>query len=132
MFLSALLAHRARGAESLQAMQRAGQLLPVDPPGFYRDGYGAWARLAAGDPAAAMQFARRSLQANRHHLPTYVTLAAAEALAGELDAARLTAAELLRRRPGFGVQRYVDAFPGGINDHARRIGEALAAAGVPR
>jgi hypothetical protein len=113
-------------------MLRAEQLLPVDPTGFYRDGYGAWARLAAGEPSAAMQLARRSLQANRHHLPTYVTLAAAEALAGEHDAARVTAAALLLRRPGFSVQRYVDAFPGGINDHARRIGDALAAAGVPR
>lgn len=132
MFLSALLAHRDRGAEALQAMLQAERLLPVDPTGFYRDGYGAWARLAAGQPAAAMLLARRSMQANRHHLPTYVTLAAAEMLAGDVSAATATASLLMQRRPEFRVNRYVDAFPGGSNDHARRLGEALAEAGVPR
>lgn len=131
MFLSALLAHRGLGAASLEAMQRAEALLPVDPTGFYRDGYGAWSRLAAGQPLAAMNLARRSMQANRHHLPTYVTLTAAAMLAGDARLAVETARGLLERRPEFRVGRYVDAFPGGKNHHALRLGDALLAAGVP-
>ena len=129
--LSAVHAHRGAGDLALQCCERAQRLSPLDPLGYYYDGFAAWACLAAGQDTRALELALRSLRGNRLHLPTHILLVQALALCGQVDRAREHGRALLAARPKMSVARYLADFPGGANAHAERLADALRIAGVP-
>lgn len=131
LYLSAVHAHRGAGDLALQCCERARRLSPLDPLGYYYDGFAAWACLAAGQDARALELAQRSMRGNRLHLPTHILLMQAQALCGQVERARQSAQALLAARPRMSVARYLADFPGGANAHAERLADALRIAGIP-
>ncbi len=131
LFLSTVHAHRADGSQALQCIANAAAISPMDPLGYYFDGFRASAELATGDYAAASQSAARSIRGNRSHVPSYLTHAIACALAGHLDAARASGRAIGELMPSFSTARYVERYPGGASEQARRFGQALSMAHAP-
>jgi adenylate cyclase len=131
LFLSSVHAHAGDGAAAMQCIGEARSLSPMDPLAHFFDGFTAWALLSAQRYDEALAFAQRALAANSNHRPSYFTLTMAQQLAGDTLGARRTAAEVLALVPNFSVRAYLDAFPGGANDHARRLADALREAGLP-
>lgn len=132
LFLSALHAYRDRGDAALAAARTALQLSPVDPIHYFFDTFAAHAMLAAGKVAEAIALADRSRRANAQHLPTWRTLAAAQAMAGEGDAARASVAALRALDPGYTLAVFQTRYPGAASAYGQRCAEALAEAGLPR
>ena len=131
LYLSAVHAHRGRGEQAVQCCERARRLSPLDPLGYYYDGFAAWACLAAGQDQRALELALRSMRGNRLHLPTHILLLQSLALCGQVERARQCAQALLAVRPKMSVARYLADFPGGANAHAQRLADALRIAGIP-
>lgn len=131
LFLSSVHAHAGDGVAAMQCIDEARCLSPVDPLKHFFDGFTAWSLLAAQRYDEALVFARLALSANSSHRPSYFTLTMALQLAGDQVAARQVAAQVLALVPSFTVQAYLKAFPGGINAHAERLGQALREAGLP-
>lgn len=132
LFMSSVHAHRGDGAEARRCMSHARANSPLDPLDYFFDVFDAWAALADGAYGDAERLALRSFRLNRHHVPTYTVLAAAHALAGHGDDARVAGQRLLTLRPDFSVDRFVSLFPGGPSAHARLLGDALRAAALPQ
>lgn len=131
LFLSAVHAHRGEGPLALQCVTRASATSPMDPMGYYFDGFRAAAALAAHDYAGAGRLAQSSIRANRAHVPSYITHAIACALAGDVPSARESGQLIAKLMPGFSTARYVERYPGGASALARRYGEALLLAQAP-
>ena len=131
LYLSAVHAHRGAGEDAVRCCAQAQRLSPLDPLGYYYDGFAAWAALAAGQYGRALALAMRSMRGNRLHLPTHILLTQALALSGDIDRARISARALLALRPSMSTARYFENFPGGPNEHAQRLAGALRIAGVP-
>jgi hypothetical protein len=112
-------------------VERAVLISPMDPLGYYFDGFRAAASLASEDYAAAAGWALRSIRGNRAHVPSYITHAIASALEGNVSAARESAAMLTQLMPRFSSARYGERFPNGDLQHFRRYREALLLAGAP-
>jgi adenylate cyclase len=62
---------------------------------------------------------------------TLHTMAIAQSLAGRLEAARATVAQIRELEPGLTASSFLARSPGGRFEHARRYAEALASAGLP-
>jgi hypothetical protein len=52
-------------------------------------------------------------------------------LAGDIAAARLSGRAIGELMPGFSTARYVERYPGGPSEQARRFGAALSMAKAP-
>lgn len=126
-----LHAFRDEGDSALQACERAQALSPLDPLRYFFDALSASAALTAGQYELAVVLARRSLQLNRSHLSTHRALTAALALAGRFDEARVSAAELLARDPGFTVSQFLARTPGRAFSVSHRIAQGFRDAGIP-
>jgi hypothetical protein len=63
-------------------------------------------KLAIGADLEALAWFRRSLEANRNHALTHFHFAAAQALVGDLEEARVAAQEGLALDGGFTIRRY--------------------------
>lgn len=131
LFLSSVHAHAGDGDSAMQCIDEARSLSPVDPLKHFFDGFTAWSLLAARRYDEALTFARLALSANSSHRPSYFTLTMAQQLSGDSVSARQTATQVLALVPSFTVQGYLNAFPGGINAHARQLAQALRDAGLP-
>lgn len=131
LYMSAIHAHHGDGEQATRCCQRARQLSPLDPLGYYYNGFAAWAALAARRYEEALTLAKRSMRGNRMHLPTHILLTQAHALCGQIDAAKASAQQLLALRPQMSAARYFEQFPGGPNEHARLLADALRIAGIP-
>ena len=108
----------------------ASGLSPVDPLRYYFDTV-----LAAGysincQYESAIETARRSLKANRHHQPTIRTLLHAQAESGQLTDARETLALLLRECPELTISSYL-AMGSGESPARQRLAAVLRQLGVP-
>src|SRR6185369_304912 len=88
LFLSNVLASDGRGAEAVEAAERANTRSPLDPLAYFFDAFAAMAYNAADRFDTAAQLAERSLKANAVHLPSWVELIIARALGGQMDQAR--------------------------------------------
>ena len=132
LYTSTLHAWRDKGEEAGLAADRAVSLSPLDPLRYYFDSLSATAYAVAGDHARAIESANRSLRANLAHASTYRILAIAQALSGDLDQARNTAARLAVVQPGLTVAKFRDNYPGRESTHVEAFCDALAQAGVPR
>jgi tetratricopeptide (TPR) repeat protein len=81
---------RGEGEAAVQATEQALRLSPMDPMRFFYDVHAGAAAASAGQFERAIELAQRSLKANRLHVSTYRVLAIAQALSGQVDAARDT------------------------------------------
>lgn len=126
-----LAAFRDRGAEAKRDTERALHLAPLDPHRFIFLVQAAGANISAEDYARAVTLARESLRLNKSHSSTMRTLAVAQAGTGDIDSARLTAAELLRLQPGLRVSTWLRGSPSGDYEMGRRVAELMRLAGIP-
>jgi len=131
LFLANVLASQNRGGEAVQAMEKASSRSPLDPMAYFFDAVAAAVYNAANRFDDAARCAERSLKANAAHLPSWVELIVAQALAGRMDQARANAEHYLALRPNASVKRFFDRHPGGGNAIAQRDAQALREAGLP-
>ena len=131
LFSGVLHTFKGEGGAALQASERALSLSPLDPQRYYYHSLAASAAVAAGDYERAIDWATRSLRANRMHTSTYRALAMAQALSGRVEEARLTASKLLALEPGFTVRGFLRRSPSGQFEAGRHYAQALREAGVP-
>jgi TolB-like protein/Flp pilus assembly protein TadD len=92
------------------------------------------AKLQLSANAEAVDWLRRSIEANRTYPLTHFVLAAALALLGALDEARAAAKAALALDPSFTIRRYRDGAPSDNPTYLagrERIYEGLRMAGVP-
>lgn len=132
LFRGVVHAFRDQGDDAVRCAERALALSPLDPLRYYFDSLAAAAAVSAGRVDRAIELAERSLLSNSLHTSTYRTLAIAQVLAGEGDAARQTVARLLALEPGFNIERFLARAPAGSSAIGQRFAQALAEAGVPR
>ena len=79
----------------------------------------------------AVELAQRSLRVNRTNTSTLRALAIAQALLGDLEAARQTVQEVLVLDPTLTVKSYLDRSPSGAYETGKIWSEALRQAGLP-
>lgn len=131
LFLSALNAYRDRGAQAVECAGKAISLSPLDPLRYFYDSFMANALLAAGRLDESVAVGLRSVRANCTHMPTFRSLAIAQVLGGDVDAARQTMQRLLVARPGYSLQEFRTTYAGRSGVHASAYAEALRIAGLP-
>ncbi|SPJ28983.1 Transcriptional activator CadC [Falsiruegeria mediterranea M17] len=126
-----LLAFQDRGEEGVRDTELALRLSPLDPHRFFYLAMAAGAWFTPGDFEKAEHYARASLRLNRTHLSTLRMLAAAQQMSGKHQAARDTAAELMRLQPGLRVTSWLKSSPSADFRTGRLFAQALREAGVP-
>lgn len=126
-----LHAFRGEGQPAVRDTQRALRLSPLDPNRYFYDSLAAGAYLAAGQNKRALNLAKRSLLANRHHTSTLRIMAVAQWRLGRHEPARATAQELLRLEPSLTISRWRARSPSADYAVGEGIAETLRAAGVP-
>jgi Flp pilus assembly protein TadD len=92
------------------------------------------AAFLLGTDAEAIDWLRRSLEANRNYPIAHFFLAAALAQVGELGAARASVQGGLALNPSFSIRRFRDNSPSNHPTYLalrERVYEALRIAGVP-
>jgi adenylate cyclase len=120
------------GAEALPAGMKALELSPLDPLRYYYHSLMASIAISAQRYEMAVDFARQSLRVNAAHLSSHRSLVIAQALAGDIDAARRSAALLAERDPQFTLSRFAQGYPSRdrVPAYLERLKDALRAAGV--
>lgn len=122
---------KGEGDEAVRCCGRATALTPLDPMRFYYDTHSAAAYVAAGDHRTAIEFASRALRSNVAHHSTLRTLAIAQSLAGEHEAAGETVRRIRAAQPDLTVSAFLRQSPAASFAHGRRLAEALRQAGLP-
>ncbi len=129
-FSALIAAHDARTDRARDHALRALELSPPDDPLIYHPHCALTvSSLFAGDEAAAVEHAGRTIRANPGFSVPYAYLAAAKARLGDVEGARRAAARLVEAEPGFTVR----AFVRGIfrPEIAETLAEALRTACLP-
>lgn len=117
-------------ADAVVEAEYARSLSPIDPLGYYFDLLIANALLADNEHVRAIEFAKTSLKANRHHSPTLRILLTAQAETGVIEQARETLSVLLKEEPGLTVSAYLSM--GSASSVTRqRCASALRQLGLP-
>ena len=124
-------AFEGKGQTAIVSTRRALRLSPLDPRRSYYEAMAATAELAAGQYDHAIEYATRSLRANRLHASTLRALAVAQWQSGRQVEARQTVAQLLALEPSFKVSKYLENHPAMDSDFGRASAAALQSAGVP-
>ncbi len=132
LFMSALYAYRDQGAAAVDAARQAIKLSPLDPMRYFFETFSAHAMLSANQLAESVSTAELSLRLNRRHMPTYRTLAIAQLLQGDVDAAKLSVQGLLAIDPRYSVDAFERNYPGRGTAFANRCAQALRQAGLPQ
>lgn len=132
LFRGVVHAFRDEGDLAVRCTERALALSPIDPLKYYLESLSAAACVAAGQFDRAIELAQRSLASNALHISTYRTLAIAQVLRGDAQAAHGTVRRMLALDPGFSVERFLARVPSGTSAISARFADALADAGVPR
>lgn len=131
LFKSAMLGYRESTAEAISCADKAMSLSPLDPMRYYYEHFAALARLLAGEYGEAIRLGQKSLQGNRTHASTLRVLVMAQALDGQIDAARACAAQLRAIEPQLTVSSFRARYPGQQQGQVDRLTYALALAGIP-
>jgi adenylate cyclase len=131
LFSGVLHSFRGEGAQALASSEKALTLSPLDPLLYFYQSLAASAALSAGDYKRVIELATASLRSNRSHTSTYRALAVAQALYGDLVAARKTIDALLQLEPSFTVTQFLQRSPSGDQPVGRLYADALRLAGLP-
>lgn len=133
LLLGTMHAFLGEGGPAWAHTQAALRLAPLDPLRYFYLSLSASAAISAQRYDDAIDFAQRSLKANRMHLSTYRALAIAESLAGRHEEARGTVERLLALEPGFTLGRFLDRYPGRARApvYTAFLAAALRSAGLP-
>ncbi len=125
--LGCILIYTGRSEEALSWFKRAREIDPYFDPAWYWRGQGqAHMHL--------QQYAQAVASFNHSRARPYRMLAllsACEAELGDIDRARVTAADCLSLRPNFSVAQYVSKEPFQIKADADRVAASLRRAGLP-
>lgn len=119
------------GETAAASTARALRLSPLDPRRSYYEAMAATSELAAGKYDRVIEFAKRSLRANRLHASTLRALAVAQWMSGQHSDARQTVSQLLTLEPSFNVSKYLENHPAMSSQFGRGAAHALQSAGVP-
>jgi hypothetical protein len=128
--IALIAAHDAQADRACEHALRALELSPSDDPLLYHPHCALTvSSFFAGDEAAAVEHAGRTIRANPGFSVPYAYLAAARAWLGEVEGAPRAAAWLVEAEPGFTVR----AFARGMYrpEIAETLAEALRTAGLP-
>lgn len=130
LFKSVLSTMWGSATDSVGEAMYASALSPLDPLKYLFELITASALLTDNQHEAAIEHAKRSLRANRHHSPTYRVLLTAQAELGLYEEARASLALLLQEQPNLTVKSYLSI--GSTNSVTRkRCADALRMLGVP-
>ncbi len=131
LYLGLLATFEGSGPDAVVLTGQARALSPIDPALAYVESLQAGAYLTDQQYGRALDAAKSAVRRNRMHTPAHRVLCIAQALSGDVAAARLTAQHILRLAPTYTVsafrQRSRFAAPGLVESFA----SALAAAGIP-
>ncbi|MEH2560506.1 tetratricopeptide (TPR) repeat protein [Bradyrhizobium sp. AZCC 2289] len=119
-----------RGAETEAHVNEALRLSPRDLRAFRWLLYVGFAKIQLGADAEAVDWLRRSIEANRNLPLAHFALAAALGLLGALDEARAAAKAGLALDPHFTIRRFRVSAPSD-SPTAQRLYEGMRLAGVP-
>jgi tetratricopeptide (TPR) repeat protein len=123
-----------RGGETEAHIEQALRLSPRDTYVYTWTLFVGIAKFWHGAEAEAIDWLRRSLEANRNYPIAHFYLAAVLAHVGELDEARATAQAGLALNPSFSIRRYRTNTPSNHPVYLagrERVYEGLRMAGVP-
>jgi adenylate cyclase len=132
LFLGNAYAYSGRGAEAVEAVERASTLSPLDPMRFMYDLFASTAYSVAGQPEQALHHAQRSVAQNALHLSALVQLIVSQVEAGKLEEARSSTDRYLAIRPAASVRLFAERHIAAGTPVAQRQADALLAAGMPR
>ncbi len=107
LFKSVLSTMWGSAQDSVLEVEYASSLSPVDPLRYYFELILASALLTNNDHARAIEHARKSLRANRHHSPTLRVLLTAQVELGLLKDAITTLDALKQEEPGLTISSYL-------------------------
>jgi hypothetical protein len=108
----------------------ARSLSPVDPLRYFFDLLTGSALCADDRHEQAIAYARRSLRADKHHVPTLRLLLTAQAEMGQMEEGKKTLEMLLAEVPGLTVSSYLAM--GGVDSRMRqRCANAMRLLGLP-
>jgi tetratricopeptide (TPR) repeat protein len=111
--------------------QHALQLTPLDPQRYFYDSLAGSACIAARKFDRALEYAQRSLRANRMHTSTLRVKAVAEWQLGLHDQARETARQLMTLEPSLTVRGWLERAPSAQFKVGQEFAEVLRQVGVP-
>jgi class 3 adenylate cyclase/TolB-like protein len=131
LYLATLQGWRGEAGEAVLSAGQALRLSPLDPLKYYFDSLAGAAMLGAHRYDEAIALSQRSLRHNRSHLSTLRVLAMAQALGGDVEAARVTGRELLDKDPTFNVSTFLRVSPWRVSPEVSTLADALREAGVP-
>ena len=117
--------------EAAFAGEKALALSPLDPMLYFYQSLAASAILPSKNYPRVIGLAKESIRANRSHSSTYRVLAIAQALSGDVAAARTTLQGLLSLEPNFTVSDFLRRSPSADLEMGKRSAQALRVAGLP-
>jgi adenylate cyclase len=126
-----LHAFRNEGKQAIEDTQRALRLSPLDPHRYYYESLAATAYLADAQDDRALEYAQRSLRANRQHTSTMRVQTVAQWRLGRYDEARESCRELLRLEPTFTVSGWLLRSPAARYPMGQEAAEVFRRAGAP-
>lgn len=129
LFKSVLSTMWGSPEDAVSEVEYASALSPIDPLRYYFDLLFSSALLTNNQHARAIQHARLSLKANRHHSPTLRVLLTAQVESGDTASARETLQDLLKEEPGLSVSSYL-AIGSGASVTRQRCATAMRALGM--
>lgn len=118
------------GEGAITATQKARELSPLDPFGYYYDSLASTAHLAASDFVAALELANKSLARNARHASTHRAKITALHNLGRRAEAKNAASALRNIDPNFGLDHYRKNFPVTRHRLGHLVIEALIASGI--
>ncbi|WP_299971643.1 hypothetical protein [uncultured Roseobacter sp.] len=119
------------GELALRFAERACELSPIDPYGYFFDIIRASALSICEDYVGALDLAEKSIAANPRHTSSHRVKVIALALMGRCDEAATAAKLLTRLEPGLTIEGYLRNHPAGDRPMTRKWADALKEAGVP-
>jgi TolB-like protein/class 3 adenylate cyclase len=122
---------RGRGAEAIQAAERAISLSPLDPLAYLFTHAASVANIVSERWEEALEFGRQSLRANRLHTPMLRAFVVAQTFSGDKAGARQTMDLIREIDPKMTMTEYSRIFPGRDAPYAERFNQALRDAGMP-
>lgn len=120
-----------RPDDALERLRNAWRLSPFDPMNFFFWTVAGLAEFIAGRYDQAIGWLHRARRANRKFVACHRTLTAALALSGDIEAAKISADDLLSVEPRFRVSVFTSWYPLRRPDDLERLAVGLRLAGLP-